>query len=112
MEYSDLPWIIEFTENRTYKTQSLSSYQIRSNSWTHREIIAWVLVVILAVLLIVSLAISVIVAMLWAYKRRNKNPSPDCAVAMDSNSCYEASNVKQTEAQEAGHVYEMVKQHA
>ena len=27
--------------------------------------------------------------------------SPDCAVAMDSNPCYKASNVKQTEAQEA-----------
>ena len=38
--------------------------------------------------------------------------SPNHAVAMDSNPCYEASNMKQTEAQEAAlHVYEMVKQH-
>jgi hypothetical protein len=34
------------------------------------------------------------------------------ALAMDSNPCYEASNVKQTEAQEAVHVYERVKQHS
>jgi hypothetical protein len=37
--------------------------------------------------------------------------SQDCALALDSNPCYEASNVKQTEDQEAVHVYEMVKQH-
>ena len=67
---------------------------------------------ITVVLLIVSLVINVILAV-WAYRRSNKpnDPSPDCAVAMDSNPCYEASNVKQTEAQEAVHVYEMVKQH-
>ena len=49
-----------------------------------------------------------------AYRRSNKanDPSPDCALAMDSNPCYEASNVKQTEAQEPVHVYEMVKQHS
>ena len=68
---------------------------------------------ILAVLLIVSLAVNVIQAM-WTYSRRNKKTdislSPNCAVAMDSNPCYEVSNVKQTEAQEM-HVYEMVKQH-
>ena len=58
------------------------------------------------------LVINVILAV-WAYRRSNKphDPSPDCAVAMDSNPCYEASNVKQTEPQEAVHVYEMVKQH-
>jgi hypothetical protein len=74
---------------------------------------------ILAVLLIVSLAIHVIQA-IWTCRvyrpRRNKKTdstcmSPDCTVALDSNPCYEASNVKQTEAQEAVHVYEMVKQH-
>ena len=71
--------------------------------------------VILAVLLIVSLAIHVVQA-IWTCKvyRRNKITetcmSPDYAVALDSNPCYEASNVKQTEAQEAVHVYETVKQ--
>ena len=35
----------------------------------------------------------------------------ECALAMDSNPCYEASSVEQTEAQEAVHVYETVKQH-
>ena len=64
-------------------------------------------IVILVILLIVSLVINVIQAV-WAHRRsKNKpnDPSPDCAVAMDSNPCYEASNVKQTEAQEM-HVYE------
>ena len=78
-----------------------------------REIVAWVLVIILVVLLIVSLVIIVILAVLvWTHRGSNKpnDMSPDCAVAMDSNPCYEASNVKQTEAQEAVHVYEMVKQ--
>jgi hypothetical protein len=37
--------------------------------------------------------------------------SQDYTVALDSNPCYEASSVKQTEAQEAMHVYEVVKQH-
>ena len=74
-------------------------------------------VVLLSVLLIVSLAVHVIQA-IWTYRiyRRNKNAdtsmSPDCALAMDSNPCYEASNVKQTEAQEAVHVYDTVKQHS
>ena len=65
---------------------------------------------ILVILFIVSLAINVI----WTRRiwRNNKNDtSPECALAMDSNPCYEASNVKQTEAQEAVHVYETVKQH-
>ena len=64
------------------------------------------------VLLIVSLTINGMQA-LQAYRRNAKpnDPSPDCALAMDSNPCYEASNVKQTEAQEAVHVYETVKQH-
>ena len=68
---------------------------------------------ILAILLIVSLAIHVIQA-IWTCRiwRNNKNDtSPECALAMDSNPCYEASNVRLTEAQEAVHVYEMVKQH-
>jgi ABC-type uncharacterized transport system fused permease/ATPase subunit len=76
-----------------------------------REIAAWVLVMLLMVLLISSVVINVILA-LWAYRRKPNDPSLDCALAMDSNPCYEASlNVKQTEAQEAMHVYETVKQH-
>ena len=66
---------------------------------------------ILAILLIVSLAINV---KIWTrrIRRNNKNDtSPECALAMDSNPCYEASSVEQTEAQEAVHVYETVKQH-
>ena len=73
-----------------------------------REIVAWVLVVILVVLFIVSIVIiGLLAVMVYMYRRRNKSndSSPDCALAMDSNPCYEASNVKQTEAQEAGHVY-------
>jgi hypothetical protein len=68
--------------------------------------------VIVVVLLIVSLTINGMQA-LRAYKRSAKpnDPSPDCALALDNNPCYEASNVKQTEAQEAVHIYEMVKQH-
>jgi methionyl-tRNA formyltransferase len=72
--------------------------------------------VILAVLLIVSLAIHVIQAV-WTcrvYRRSKKTDtrmSPDCVLALDSNPCYEPSNVKQTEAQEAVHVYETMKQH-
>ena len=56
----------------------------------------------------------ILILALWTYRRSNKvnDPSPDCALAMDSNPCYEASNVKQTEAQEAVHVYETVKQHS
>ena len=72
---------------------------------------AWVLAVILAVLLLISLAIHVM-QVLQAYRRNNKNTSPaatESALAMDSNPCYEASNVKQTEAKEV-HVYEMVQQ--
>jgi hypothetical protein len=46
--------------------------------------------------------------------RKNKKTdirmSQDYTVALDSNPCYEASNVKQTEAQEAVHIYETVKQ--
>ena len=63
--------------------------------------------VVINVILILALS-------LRAYRRRNKanDLSPDCALAMDSNPCYEASNVKQTEAQEAVHVYETVKQHS
>ena len=67
---------------------------------------------ILVVLLIVSLIINGMQA-LRAYRRNAKpsDPSPECALAMNSNPCYEASNVKQTEAQEAVHVYDTVKQH-
>jgi hypothetical protein len=76
-----------------------------------REIAAWVLVMLLMVLLISSVVIYVILA-LRAYRRKPDHPSPDCAMALDSNPCYEASlNVKQSEAQEAVHVYETVKQH-
>ena len=65
---------------------------------------------ILAFMFIVSLAIHVIQA-IWISRRINdKNDTPpECALAMDSNPCYEASNVKPTEAQEV-HVYETVKQ--
>ena len=103
----------EFTGDGPYKIQSSSSNQIRFNSAWTRELVAWILAVILAISLIVSLAIHVIQA-IWTrrIRRNNKNDtSPECAVAMDSNPCYEASNVKQTEAQEAVHVYETVKQH-
>ena len=88
------------------RTLSSSNNQINP-----RETVAWVLVVILAVSLIISLAIHVIQAT-CAYRRSNKNTSPaatECALAMDSNPRYEASNVKQTEAKEV-HVYEMVQQ--
>ena len=62
-----------------------------------------------------SLAINGILAV-RAYRKGNKpsndGASPDRTVAMDSNPCYEASTVKQSEAdQEAVHVYETVKQH-
>ena len=66
---------------------------------------------ILVVLIIVSLAIHAMQAT-CTYRRSNKNTSPaatESALAMDSNPCYEASNVKQTEAKEV-HVYEMVQQ--
>ena len=77
-----------------------------------REIVAWVLVVILVVLLIVVIT-GMLAVWVYLYRRSNKpnDVSPDCALAMDSNPCYEVSNVKQTEAQEPGHVYETVKQH-
>ena len=68
---------------------------------------------ILAILLLVSLATNVIQA-IWTRRiwGNNKNDtSPECVLAMDSNPCYEASNVKLTEVQEAVHVYETVKQH-
>ena len=64
---------------------------------------------ILAILLIVSLAIHVIQA-IWTHRIWRNNKNPECALAMDNNPCYEASNVKPTEAQEV-HVYETVKQH-
>ena len=103
----------EFTGDWPYRTQSSSSNQIRSNlAWT-RELVAWILVVILVILLIVSLAIHMIQA-IWTHRiwRSNKNDTfPECALAMDSNPCYKASNLKQTETQEAVHVYETVKQH-
>ena len=70
---------------------------------------------ILAVLFIASVVINVMLILpLWTYRRSNKanDPSPDCTLAMDSNPCYEASNVKQIEAQEAVHVYDTVKQHS
>ena len=35
-----------------------------------------------------------------------KDTSPDCTVAMDSNPCYDACNVKLNKAQEAVPVYE------
>ena len=92
--------------------QSSSSNQIRSDSVWNRELVAWILVVILAILLIVSLAINVIQA-IWTRRiwRNNKNDtSPKCALAMDSNPYYEASNMKPIEVQEAVYVYEIVNQ--
>ena len=89
---------LESTEDRgSYAgNQSSSSNQIKS-----REIIAWILVVILSVLLIVSLVIHMIQG-IWAYRRSNsKDTSPDCTVTMDSNPCYEASNMKLNKAREA-----------
>ena len=71
---------------------------------------AWVLVVLLVLLLIVSLVIHMMQVIRPYRKSNRKDTSPDCTVAMDSNPCYEASNVKLTEAQNAVHVYEMVKQ--
>ena len=96
-----------------YRTQSSRTIQIRSNSAWTRELVAWILVVILVILLIVSLAINGIQA-IWTRRiwRNDKNDtSPERVLAMDSNPCYEASNMKPTEAQEAVHVYETVKQH-
>ena len=98
----------EFPGDGPYRTQSSSCNQIRSNSAWARELVAWILVVILAILVIVSLAINGIQAIgthrIW---RNNKNDtSPECALVMDGNPCYKASNVKPTEAQEAVHVYE------
>ena len=68
---------------------------------------------IVVVLLIMSLAINVILSVWTCRSNRSNDLSPDCAVAMDSNPCYEAPNMKQTEGQEAvlQHVYEMMKQH-
>ena len=87
------------------KCQTQSSHVI-----TPREVVAWALVVILVVLLLVLLVIIGILAV-RVYRRSNRK-APDCTVAMDSNPCYEAPTVKQTEAdQEAVHVYETVKQH-
>ena len=61
------------------------------------------------VLLIVSLAVHV-VQVTWAYRRNNrKDTSPEYAVAaMAGNPCYEAS-MNLNEAQEAMHIYEVVK---
>ena len=99
--------MLESTEDGSYEIQSSSS----SNK--SRKIAAWVLVVILLVLLIVSLVINVMQAV-RAHKRscnRNQNTPPDCKVAMGSNPCYEASNVKMYEAQEAAvPVYEILNQ--
>ena len=109
-------WLIGSFEDESQSTLALSSNRQTQHCYgfNPREIVAWVLVVIVVVLLIVSLIINVILSV-WAYRRSNKSNDPlaDCAVAMDSNPCYEAPNVKQTEAQEAvlQHVYEMVKQH-
>ena len=91
----DEPYLESTKDRGSYaRTQSSSSNQIKS-----REMVAWVLVVILSVVVIVSLVIHVI-QVIWAYRRSNsKDSSPDCTVAMDSNPCYETSNVKQTEAQ-------------
>ena len=75
-----------------------------------REIVAWILVVVLVLLLIVSLVIHMMQVIRPYRKSNRKDTSSDCTVAMDSNPCYEASNVKQTETQNAIHVYEMVKQ--
>ena len=93
----DEPYLESTKDRGSYAaTQSSSSNQIKS-----REIIAWVLVVILSVSLIVSLVIHMI-QVIWAYRKSNrKDTSLDCTVAMDSNPCYEASNMKLNKAQEA-----------
>lgn len=61
------------------------------------------------VLLIASLVVHV-VRVTWTYRRSNrgKDALPEGTVAMASNPCYEAS-INLTEAQEAVHVYEVVK---
>ena len=97
---------LNFSEDEPGRNLSSSNNQIYP-----RETVAWVLVVILVVLLILLLVIHVIQAT-CAYRRSNKNTSPaatECALAMDSNPCYGASNMKQNEAKEV-HVYEMVQQ--
>ena len=100
--------LLDSTEDELCSCRTLSS---NGNKIDPRETVAWILVVILAVLLILSLAIHVMQAT-CAYRRSNKNISPvatESALAMDSNPCYEASNMKQNEAKEV-HVYEMVQQ--
>ena len=98
------PYLESTEDHGSYAgTQSSSSNQIKP-----KEIVAWVLVVILSVLLrlIVSLGI-LMIQVIWAHRRSNrKDTSPDCTVAMESNPCYEASNVRQNKAQEAVLVYE------
>ena len=103
---------VESTENVSHSTLALPSNkpQVQSSHVINpREAAAWALVVMLVVLLSVSLVIIGILAV-WTYRRRNRK-APDGALPMDSNPCYEASTVKQSEAQEAVHVYETVKQH-
>ena len=102
------------SSNQTTVSENDSFSQIKS-----REIVAWILVFTLSTLLLVSSVLHVVQAVcLWAYRRGHSarnlsvNMSPECAVAMDSNPCYEVSTVKQTETdQEAIHIYETVKQH-
>ena len=107
-------WLLASTEEEQHSNPALSSnkqIQCRIGS-NPREIVAWVLVVILVVLLSMSLTINGVQAV-WTHRKSNKpdhDASPDCALAMDSNPCYEASIVKQTETKEAVHVYDTVKQ--
>jgi hypothetical protein len=107
--------LINFIESLKDESDSTPLSNDRKMQYSHvispREIAAWVLVMLLMILLISSVVINVILA-LRTYKRKPNYPSPDCTVALDNNPCYETSlNVKQTEAQEAVHVYETVKQH-
>ena len=104
-------YIIESLDSTKDELCSCRTLSSSGNKIDPRETVAWILVVILAVLLIISLAIHMMQAT-CAYRRNNKNISPaatESALAMDSNPCYEASNVNQTEAKEV-HVYEMVQQ--
>ena len=102
--------ILVSTEGRIQSSSSMRN-QIKWN-----EIVPWILVALLSVLLIFSLVIHVMQAV-WTTRRghtdRNLNtpPAADCTLAIASNPCYKASNVKLYSAQEAVHVYETVKQH-
>ena len=86
-----------------------------NNQIKWNEIVPWILVAVMSVLLIVSLVIHMIQAVsthrLRGSADRNLNTPPDCTLAIASNPCYEASDVKlYSEVQEAVHLYETLKQ--